>query len=263
MVEARKGKVMQWAVKWAGYDKTDEMTWEPASNLLNVREEVDAFEQRLASMPKLDAFTAAAGASACCFGSLCKFSSKPEMTTNPCFVCGDKLHHLCACNHPFLRPFYDKFESDNICFDCALLVAIMERKAPFAVTGAQLMFTPYYKQLRGVASLAPSPFGLGALLATKSLKLVEPEAFTARGLPPLAKCAKCKSAEGELRACSFCKSGIYHDTAECLGEARVPKASLAHKAFPWCCPKCFKKGTVALQKMLLAPAHTAGQKRKH
>ena len=51
-------------------------------------------------------------------------------------------------------------------------------------------------------------------------------------------------------------------SVECLGEARVPKASLAHKAFPWCCPKCFKKGTAALQKMLLAPAHTAGQKRK-
>ena len=151
---------------------------------------------------------------------------------------------------------------DNVCFNCALLVALMERRTPFGVTGAQLMFEPYYRQLRGVASLVPSPFGLGALLATKSLKLVEPESFTARALPAVAKCAKCKSAEGELRACSFCKSGIYHDTAECLGEVRGPEASFTHKAFPWCCPKCFKRGKAALEKQLLAPVHTTGNKRK-
>ena len=34
----------------------------------------------------------------------------------------------------------------------------------------------------------------------------------ARTVPAVAKCAKCKSSEGELRACSFCKTGIYHDT---------------------------------------------------
>ena len=33
---------------------------------------------------------------------------------------------------------------------------------------------------------------------------------------------------------------------------RVPEASLAHQAFPWCCPKCFKKGKAALEKMLLS-----------
>ena len=31
--------------------------------------------------------------------------------------------------------------------------------------------------------MKPSPFGLGALIATKCLKLVEPEAVTARRLP--------------------------------------------------------------------------------
>ena len=66
-----------------------------------------------------------------------------------------------------------------------------------------------------------------------------------------------------LRACSFCKSGIYHDTAECLGEVRGPEASFTHKAFPWCCPKCFKRGKAALEKQLLAPVHTTGNKRKH
>ena len=79
-----------------------------------------------------------------------------------------------------------------------------------------------------------------------------------------AKCIKCKSAEGELRACSFCKSGIYHNTAECLGEERGPETSLTYKSFPWCCPKCFKKGKAVLDKTLLAPAHPQGQaKRKH
>ena len=81
-------------------------------------------------------------------------------------------------------------------------------------------------------------------------------------------CFKCKSAEGELRACSFCKTGIYHDTAECLGEERGPETSLAYKSFPWCCPKCFKKGTAALEKTLLAPmqptaAPRQGGKRTH
>ena len=137
----------------------------------------------------------------------------------------------------------------------------MEKLTPFGSTGAQLMFEPYYRQLRGTASLAPTPFGLGALLATKALKLVEPASLTARALPAVAKCATCKSAEGELRACSFCKSGIYHNTAACLGEESCPGASLLHKAFPWCCPKCFKKGKAVLDKQLLAPQQAGGQKR--
>ena len=95
------------------------------------------------------------------------------------------------------------------------------------------------------------------MCATKSLKLVDPDALTARTLPTPAKCLTCKSAEGELRACSFCKSGIYHDTAECLGEERGSEASLTYKIFPWCCPKCFKKGKAALEKTLLAPSGSA------
>ena len=140
-----------------------------------------------------------------------------------------------------------------MCFDCALLLATVEQRTPFGFTGAQLMFEPYYRQLHSVASLAPSPFGLGALLITKSLKLVEPESTTARAVPNGAMCATCKSVEGELRACSFCKRGVYHDTATCLGEERGPEASISHKAFPWCCPKCFKKGKTALEKKVLQP----------
>ena len=83
----------------------------------------------------------------------------------------------------------------------------------FELSLTEDMFEPYYRQLRGVASLAHTPFGLGALLTTKALKLSEPDALMARTLPTPAKCLACKSAEGELRACSFCKSGIYHDNA--------------------------------------------------
>ena len=200
----RQGIVVEWAVKWQDFDKTDEMAWEPASNLTNVRSNIAAFEQRLSSMPARGAFTSGTSA-AYCFGSVCRHSSNTELVQNPCTVCAKKLHHMCASEHPFHKPFYSKFESDNVCFDCALLLATMEQCTPFGFTGAQLMFEPYYGQLRGVASLAPSPFGLGALLITKSLKLVEPESTTARALPNGAKCAKCKSGEGELRACSFCR----------------------------------------------------------
>jgi len=120
------------------------------------------------------------------------------------------------------------------------------------------MFEPYYRQLRGAVSLTPSPFGLGALLATNSLKLINSDALCARPLPAGAKCAKCKSVEGALRACSFCKGGIYHDTAACLGEERGSEASHAHRSFPWCCPKCFKKGATALGKSLMAARAARG-----
>ena len=123
-----------------------------------------------------------------------------NMQQHACAVCAKMLHRTCASEHAFLKPFYDKFESGDLCFDCALLVALVEKRTPFGATGGQLMFEPYYRQLRGVASLTPSPFGLGALLATKSLKLINSDALCARPLPAGAKCAKCKSAEGALRA---------------------------------------------------------------
>ena len=262
-VEARKGRVTKWAVKWEGHDTTAEMTWEPAANLQNVRELINAFERRLASIPAIGAFTGgASGASACCYGAVCRRASDADLVKNPCQVCAKELHHSCSSEHPFLEPFYDKLESDNYCFDCALLLALVERRTPFGLTGGQLMFEPYYMQLRGVASLvSPSPFSLGALLATGSLKLVDSATIAARPLPSPAKCVVCKSAEGDLRACSFCKSGIYHDTAACLGEERPSSASLTHASFPWCCPKCFKKGVAALEQKLLRPPQAA-KKRK-
>ena len=114
--------------------------------------------------------------------------------------------------------------------------------------------------------MGPTNFSLGAMLVAKSLKLLNPSDITARSVPLGAKCSTCKSAEGDLRACSFCKAGIYHDTQECLQDARTKYASLTSKCYPWCCPKCFKKGTAALAKTLIKsaqPGAGAGQKRPH
>ena len=126
-------------------------------------------------MPTISAFNAAAGASACCFASHYRDAS---LAQNPCIVYGNKLHRIYASEHPFLAPFYNKFESD---VDYALLLAQLEQRTPFGAYGGQLMFEPYYKQLGGTAALTASPFGLGALLATKSLKLVlDASSLTAR-----------------------------------------------------------------------------------
>ena len=50
------------------------------------------------------------------------------------------------------------------------------------------------------------------------------------------------------------KFGVFHDTPECLGEQCSPETSLTHQAFPWACPKCFKKGKAVLETTLLGPA---------
>uniref|UniRef100_A0A0D3IAK9 Chromo domain-containing protein n=2 Tax=Emiliania huxleyi TaxID=2903 RepID=A0A0D3IAK9_EMIH1 len=143
---ARKGIVVQYAVKWDEWDQTPDMTWEPPENLSSAKEEVVKFERR----------------------------------TSQCFVCAKMVHPACATQHLFLEPFIQKLDSANICFDCALLVAMVEKRTPFGIAGARLMFEPYYLQLRGVAALTePSPFALGAFIATGSLKLLEAATTTA------------------------------------------------------------------------------------
>ena len=259
---ARKGIVVQYAVKWDEWDQTPDMTWEPPENLSNAKEEVVKFERRVAAMPSRDAFSGPTASPACCYATCCKVADRADVETSQCFVCAKMVHPACATQHLFLEPFIQKLDSANICFDCALLVAMVEKRTPFGIAGARLMFEPYYLQLRGVAALTePSPFALGAFIATGSLKLLEAATTTARSATAGANCAKCKSAAGELRACSFCKAGIYHDTPACLGEQRGPEPSFKHKSFPWCCPKCFQKGKAALSKHLAAPAPAPTKKR--
>ena len=64
-------------------------------------------------------------------------------------------------------------------------------------------------------------------------------------LPVTVHCARVLVLQGRI---------LYHDTVACLGEERGPEASHAHGSFPWCCPKCFKKGATALGKSLVQPA---------
>lgn len=51
--------------------------------------------------------------------------------------------------------------------------------------------------------------------------------------------------------CSACE--IFPEVDPLLGEECCQEASLSHKAFSWCCPKCFRKGKAVLNKQLLAP----------
>ena len=76
-------------------------------------------------------------------------------------------------------------------------------------------------------------------------------------------CKACGVSGGaKLRACSFC-STFYHDTTECLGEARPREASFAHVVYPWCCPSCFQRGKAAWGQKKLKPARPGlGKKRK-
>ena len=147
-----------------------------------------------------------------------------------CSVCSKKLHHLCASEHPFLKLFYSELKHDNICFGCSLLVALVEKQMPlypFDLTGGQLMHVRADDYLRSVALLAPTPFGLGALLATKSLKIVEPDLRMALVLS-VPDVRGCRPRDRESFACSFCTSGsIYHNTA---ANASASSADRRHRS---------------------------------
>jgi len=237
---ARKGIVVQYAVKWDEWDQTPDMTWEPPENLSNAKEEVVKFERRVAAMPSRDAFSGPTASPACCYATCCKVADRADVETSQCFVCAKMVHPACATQHLFLEPFIQKLDSANICFDCALLVAMVEKRTPFGIAGARLMFEPYYLQLRGVAALTePSPFALGAFIATGSLKLLEAATTTARSATAGAKCAKCKSAAGELRACSFCKAGI---CLRALGSSEGRSRPSSTRASPGAAQSASKRG---------------------
>ena len=123
----------------------------------------------------------------------------------------------------------------------------------------------YYKQLTDCSRVTPSPFAIGAFLATAA---ISPQAIVktterARLPPASGKCKACKAGGDELLACSFC-TAVYHNTEACLGEAMVANEALARSAsFPWACPACFKKGVAAVQRAVLKPTgqRAAGTKK--
>ena len=161
---SRKGIVVEYAVKWDEWDQTPDMTWEPPENLSNAKEEVVKFERRVAAMPSRDAFSRPTALSACCYATCCKVADRADVETSQCFVCAKMVHPACATQHLFLEPFIRKLDSANVCFDCALLVAMVEKRTPFGIAGARLMFEPY----SSCAALPRSPSPRRSLSAPSS-----------------------------------------------------------------------------------------------
>mmetsp|Transcript_37677 Transcript_37677/g.112456 ORF Transcript_37677/g.112456 Transcript_37677/m.112456 type:complete len:1111 (-) Transcript_37677:584-3916(-) len=83
---ARKGIIVEYAVKWDEWDQTPDMTWEPPENLSNAKEEVVKFERRVAAMPSRDAFSGPTASSACCYATCCKVADRADVETSQCFV---------------------------------------------------------------------------------------------------------------------------------------------------------------------------------
>ena len=255
--EERGSQGTFYLVDWAGWS-LDEASWEPLSNLLTANAEVRAFEETLAAMPRLDAF-GTLSPSGCCFGKLCKFGDNQAMQKGVCMLCGREHHHLCATEHPWLKWIGDDKIEGRKCFDCWLLEAQLRK------TVHPLQVAVYYKQLTDWSRVTPSPFVIGAFLATAAIPLQAVVKTTERArLPPASgKCKACKAGGDGLLACSFC-TAVYHNSEACLGEAWVANETLAKSAsFPWACPACFKKGVTAVQRAALKPTgqRAAGAKK--
>ena len=91
-------------VDWEGWT-LQEATFEPIENILTANEEVRAFEETLAAMPRLEAFVTLSW-SGCCFGKLCQFqeagSASPAL--DRCGLCDAGVHCTCAAENSWPRP---------------------------------------------------------------------------------------------------------------------------------------------------------------
>ena len=142
-----------------------------------------------------------------------------------------------ATENKILMPFIGKL-GGRFCFDCVLLVAVVTKDVPASAVGAQQMFNRYYQQVDVMELEQPTPLALGGMLTCGAIKLKDLMRMSARvpcqGLilwpalrwrqsqaspprficvlalgvsqvvSPGEKCTMCKTADGELRACSFC-----------------------------------------------------------
>ena len=100
---------------------------------------------------------------------------------------------------------------------------------PGGLVGAKGLFGSYYAKVDVSSLQEPTPLALGGMLTMGALRLQDAAVQQARTAPAQAKCATCKSGEGELRACNFCAS-VFHDTPECLKETRSAAVSHKHDA---------------------------------
>lgn len=250
-------------MQWEGYGlELGDATLEPGSNLSNVAAELRAYLAMRKAMPKPGAFGVQSG---CChYGAACR-NKNTDLSMNGCRMCDKPVHHMCFIDNPMIAKLAAEFELGSWCFDCALLAGVIREKVPSQYSA------PYYAQLTDwSAESASTPFAVGALLSSGSLKLSKDcaAAKCARVAVDGATCHACKAGgDAPLLACSYCNKD-FHNTEACLGAAAsVLPAGLVSKkqeSFAWACPKCLKKATTAHQKKLLQPASQAapGAKRK-
>ena len=119
----------------------------------------------------------------------------------------------------------------------------------------------YYGQIDW-AGAKVSPLTLGALIASKSLRLSQHCLTSQRSrlVGLTAKCSCCKSEAGDdvLLACCFCAKN-YCNVEACLGsaDAVLPAPLVAKPAFVWACPSCFKRAVDIEVQRGLRPAGRA------
>ena len=81
-------------------------------------------------------------------------------------MCDKPVHHMCFIDNPMIAKLAAEFELGSWCFDCALLAGVIREKVPSQYSA------PYYAQLTDwSAESASTPFAVGALLSSGSLKL--------------------------------------------------------------------------------------------
>ena len=114
----------------------------------------------------------------------------------------------------------------------------------------------YYKQKEDwTNSCVPSPFMIGALMASKSLQLFNIGVNND-------VCQECEEG-GDLLDCSFCNLA-FHNRTECLDGCFVLDDCMVNSdIFEWCYPDCLKGGLRSHTSRMLRPlTETSGRKRR-
>ena len=176
-----------------------------------------------------------------------------DLALRECATCAAPLHHMCVTENVILKTFADNIKV--ACFDCSLLEGLVTKKM------SPKLVASYYGQIDW-AGAKVSPLTLGALIASKSLRLSQHCLTSQRSrlVGPTAKCICCKSEAGDdaLLACCFCAKNFCNVEA-CLGsaDAVLPAPLVAKPAFVWACPSCFKRAVDIEVQRGLRPAGQA------
>ena len=135
------------------------------------------------------------GSEKCAYGSFCIC---PEAHLKSCCMCEAPLHHICQNELSFLRGWIGEVVGGtHFCFECALMAGVLQHKVDKGIAMA------YYKQKEDwTNSCVPSPFMIGALMASKSLQLFNIGVNND-------VCQECEEG-GDLLDCSFCNLAFHN-----------------------------------------------------